>query len=227
MRGGNNEFFSSISIYVVNILKNYLINYNLIYRNTQNVQQKLCILIYLCVFSVIFYFQVCFLLFHTGPLTIILSFHPTNKWSGKKYLNSELTIRGLIRFEKSLMQPESMVINLYSTTDGKERNIFELPGGIKKLITRQAVQLTRSSWLSSSIVQRSTTWICKDFLQVSASCTSSCYTRYVMSVSDIPMPTRFQQIKQEVCGQFDSRIQKKRQSSRISKTISYIFSNNK
>jgi hypothetical protein len=79
MRGGNNEFFSSISIYVVNILKNYLINYNLIYRNTQNVQQKLCILIYLCVFSVIFYFQVCFLLFHTGPLTIILSFHPTNK----------------------------------------------------------------------------------------------------------------------------------------------------
>jgi len=51
----------------------------------------------------------------------------------------------LNRFEKSLMQPESMVINLYSTTDGKERNIFELPGGIKKLITRQAVQLTRSS----------------------------------------------------------------------------------
>jgi hypothetical protein len=50
MWGGNNEFFSSISIYVVNILKNYLIDYNLIYRNTQNVQKKLCILIYLCVF---------------------------------------------------------------------------------------------------------------------------------------------------------------------------------
>lgn len=162
-----------------------------------------------------------------GSAKTYLSWDPINEWSGKKYLNSELTIWGLNRFEKSLMQPESMVINLYSTTDGKERNIFELPGGIKKLITRQAVQLTRSSWLSSSIVQRSTTWICKDFLQVSASCTSSCYTRYVMSVSDIPMPTRFQQIKQEVCGQFDSRIEKKRQSSRISKTISYIFSNNK